>query len=149
MGFKKIKFGRIEFTKSKAQIRKEQKERMIQEITIYQKGLEEFFQQMTFEANKIHILRGNNGQGKSSLLKNIVRATSYNKINSEAGKIKFGSNDYDIAKFLTSKDDYSQFKFIPEDSLLSDTYDNTLSNVSNNMTLYTDFTKRKKESLAL
>jgi predicted ATPase len=154
-----------ETKKSKRQIQKERLQREIEEledfkenlyknsdkgksitsIDIYQNGVAEFFLPVSFESNKIHILRGNNGQGKSTLLQNIVKSTSYNKINNHAGKIKFGSNDYEIAKFITKNDEATPFRFDLEEMKNNEffnikDYDNTNSNIKNNITLYTDFT---------
>lgn len=160
------KFGRTgRVQKSERQIKKEMRERKIQEILnfkenlylhsnngssiktidITQDGVAEFFKPVSFEANKVHILRGNNGQGKSTLLQNIVKATSYNQLNQHSGRVKLGSNNYKLAQFLTQDDEGNPFRvdlteIEKKNFYRFSEYVNTNSNVKNNVTIYTDFT---------
>lgn len=160
MGFERRPFGRKE--KSKAQLKKEALQRQheyetslrdgfyhfssldvpLKSIDVYQSGLSEFFLPVSFSTNKIHIIRGNNGQGKSTLLKEIVKATSYNKINNHSDKLKFGSNNFKMAQYFNYWEERSEFKY--EDNLTSEWfgkhYINTNSNTTNNLTFYIDFT---------
>lgn len=109
-------------------------------ISIKNKGLASFFKEVSFEKNKIHILRGNNGQGKSTLLKNIINATSFNVLNDLHGRLIYGSNNGTIGYFLNNNFESNIYKWFDKDNFLYNQFNNELSNVKNNITLYSDFT---------
>lgn len=163
--FKKIKsrnFARVEETKEFKKKQKIEKEKTANEnqenfnnfilellenskndsnlISIKKDGLAPFFKELTFEKNKIHILRGNNGQGKSTLLKNIINATSFNVLNDLHGRLIYGSNNGTIGYFLNNNFESNIYKWFDKDNFLYNQFNNELSNVKNNITLYSDFT---------
>lgn len=112
-------------------------------IIIPQKSLEDFFikKDLTFEKNKIHIIQGPNGQGKSSLLKNISNSNMMNKFSKilNQGELgKRGSNNIKINQMLNSYQ-YSYFNHIDEEKIKEETSEK-LSNLRNNFTYYIDFT---------
>jgi predicted ATPase len=120
------------------------KEQKMNNIVFKENGIPEYFKELEFKTNKIHIFRGNNGQGKSSLLKSIVKTTSFNQFDQYTGKLKYGSNNYNIAHLLNENLEHSSFKFSSKqietnEFLQVKNFDNTLSTAVNNITLYTDF----------
>jgi len=103
--------------------------------TIRIKMSENFFQkEIFFDANRIYIIRGDNGQGKSSLLKNIFSATTMKLGPDLIGNLKQGSNNQEIGSML------NDYQFSPY-RMRGDFFngDSSRSNVDKNLTLYCDF----------
>ena len=105
----------------------------VNNIEIYKK--EDFFlDDLSFETNKIHVFQGDNGQGKSTLLRDIIDSTSMNIAHLIRNRLKMLSNSKDIGSSLNDYQ-YSPYKmegmfFYGEDNL---------SNLKNNITFYSDF----------
>jgi len=112
-------------------------------IIIPKASLNDYFKKedIIFQNNVIHIIQGSNGQGKSSLLKNIANSNmmdSFLDIKNQGILGKRGSNNIEINKILNTHE-YSYFNFINEEKrkkILSD----KISNLKNNFTYYVDFT---------
>jgi predicted ATPase len=94
---------------------------------------ESFFKdKLIFDLNKIHVFRGDNGQGKSTLLNNILKATTLNVDISK--NLKLGSNNKEIGYSMNR---YSFSPYRPIDGFSKE--DSNMSNCKNNITIYTDF----------
>ncbi len=106
-------------------------------IDIYETGVEIFFNKLSLETNKIHIIRGNNGQGKSTLLKNIANTTTLGCLDILHNRMKVASNTRIISDALNSDLSFSPFKAEKGDMFDRCIFD--LSNVENNITIYVDF----------
>jgi len=105
----------------------------ISKIKFYKK--EDFFiDDLSFDANKIHIFRGDNGQGKSSLLRNISESTSMNLFGYIHNRLKMLSNDKDIGTVLNNYQ-YSPYRM--EGMFFQG--EEGLSNLEKNITFYSDF----------
>lgn len=98
-------------------------------------GVTEYFNPVLFTANKIHIIRGDNGQGKTTLLKDIATSTSANVFNEmPVTPLKIMTNNITLGKTLNIP--YHPY----EDGLLGHNKLNIdLSNLDKNLTIYTDF----------
>lgn len=156
MGFRRRKFQREEPNKREiAKREKEEKEKNIQswcnlfydisekdncfsEISIKKEGLKDFFEPCSFKTNTIHIIRGNNGQGKSTLLKNIANSTMGNILDSLNNRLKIGSNNHLIGEAFNG-DYMNPYRMQAPGSLLGTMYKNNLSNLNYNITFYVDF----------
>jgi len=114
-----------------------EKEEASDHISIYKEGLSSFFKEVYLETNKIHILRGNNGQGKSSLLFDIANSTSCGAISSIKNRMKVSSNNQAIAHAFNFDLEYSPYKIKKVSMFYS--LRNNLSSAKNNLTIYTDF----------
>ncbi len=110
---------------------------VLNNIDINENGVEDFFNKISLETNKIHIIRGNNGQGKSTLLKNIANSTSLDCLDVLHNRMKVASNTRIISDALNSELSFSPFK--AEEGSLLDRCKIGLSNVENNITIYVDF----------
>lgn len=106
-------------------------------IEINPKGLSPFFNNVSLETNKIHIIRGNNGQGKSSLLNDIANSTSLCCLNMLKNRMKVCSNERLVADALNNSLEFSPFKGETGGFLDRCIYDS--SNLTNNITIYVDF----------
>ena len=119
----------------------------ISKITIPKKATETFFKSLSFNTDKIHIIQGGNGQGKSTLLSNIANACSgnlFSEINKKSSRLIKGSNNANIGEWINSGMFMNPYKIysnnnIKEDSLFKNKFDDTLCNTSTNIVLYTDF----------
>lgn len=105
-------------------------------------AFENYFKEenIIFEKNKIHIIQGNNGQGKTSFLKNLANSTMYDSLIqiSTLGDLgKRGSNTLNVNKIL-NEHQYSFFKFFDENDEKKINF-KKLANINNNFSLYIDF----------
>lgn len=108
-------------------------------LTIKTRGTEDYFKSLKFETNKAHIIRGNNGQGKSTLLKNIANATMGNLFQELSNKqLVVGSNHLKIGESLNGQS-MNPYTLYSGDSIFSNKFDNSLSNTTHNVTWYCDF----------
>lgn len=103
--------------------------------TIEINGVEDYFNPVSFEVNKIHILRGDNGQGKTTLIKNIANSTSAGALyNMPRIPLKIMTNNVELGRTLNiAHQPYS------EGLMGSNPFDTGLSNMDKNITIYTDF----------
>lgn len=107
---------------------------------IFANGLSDFFQPtLEFETNKIHIFRGNNGQGKSTLLKDLFKSSGCGYMIESDSRFKLTSNKKEQAKALNPTLYMSPYN-LEEDSLFGTKLDYTQLNIQNNISMYTDFT---------
>lgn len=101
--------------------------------------LEDYFNnKVEFETNKIHIIRGCNGQGKSTLLKNIANSTSLGVLDVLKQRMKVASNCKEVSNALNHTLEFSPFK--EAETFFTNRINKDLSNVKNNITIYIDFT---------
>lgn len=114
------------------------------EIIISKNGTSKFFKDILLETNKIHIITGNNGQGKSTILSDIANSTMLGKFYDIEGRLKIASNNLDICRSFNNNLN-NVFKRNDEESddpfilALNPKYKSDLSNLNSNITLYTDF----------
>jgi len=156
MGFRNRSFRRKEPSKkeikARQKIRQEESEKAFTHIIefasefeekfellkIYNEGTADFFSEVEFETNKIHVIRGNNGQGKSTLLKNIANSLALNVLSSVKNRMKVVSNNKELANLLNPSLEYSPYK-LKEDSIFGKDLNSNLSNQKSNITIYCDF----------
>lgn len=103
-------------------------------------ALSNFFsdKNMKFETNKIHIIQGGNGLGKSTLLRDIANSVSYGVVTKSQARVKYGSNNVKIGRAIN--DDV--YKFVGLfDSFYDKKEEPKFSNLENNFTLYCDFSE--------
>lgn len=113
-------------------------EGVINKIEINENGLHTFFNKFSFETNKINVIRGNNGQGKSTLLKDIANSTGLGCLDVLPNRMKIISNEKEVSNALNTDIKFSPFK--AEKGSFLDKCKYELSNVKNNITIYVDFT---------
>lgn len=100
----------------------------------------DFFKtEVTFNTNHIHIIRGNNGQGKSTFLKNLMEASGCGIMPSNDLRFKMTSNNKECANSLNYNSYLSPYK-LEEGNIFGTKLFYDRLNVSNNLSLYTDFT---------
>ena len=107
-------------------------------LTINENAVTPFIPTLTFPTNKIHIITGDNGRGKSSLLDNILDNLSGNVLSgckSYGDRLLIGSNNLSIGNtfYNTGYKWYSK-----EPNLLERKFTNT-NPLKSNIVLYTDF----------
>lgn len=109
-------------------------------LTIKTSGTEDYFKSLKFETNKAHIIRGNNGQGKSTLLKNIANATMGNLFHelSNNKQLVTGSNHLKIGESLNGQS-MNPYTLYSGDSIFKNKFNDSLSNTTHNVTWYCDF----------
>lgn len=132
-------------TLTKKEIKKREKEKnenyeifflnMLYELSKIQEKLDyilfkeyKFFKSTTFNTNKINIITGNNGQGKSTLL-NRLHIINCNGLESFDNRLNIGSCD--IKTFKT----FNKLLFFEEKNKTKE----ELSNIKGNLSLFTDF----------
>jgi predicted ATPase len=115
-----------------------EKESVFSEINININGMEEFFNKISFKTNIIHIIRGDNGQGKSTFLKNIANSTMRNIFEHLENKMKIGSNNSEIGK-LFNGNEMNPYVMYEDNSIFSQCKFKNHSNLKHNLTIYTDF----------
>lgn len=106
---------------------------------IKKEGLNSFFEEVSLETNKIHIIRGNNGQGKSTLLNNIADANFLGALSSVSNRLKISSTDKETANFLNFGEQFSPYKRDDDDKYFKNDLKYNLTNINNSITIYTDF----------
>lgn len=108
-------------------------------LLIHRGGLPSFFKdELEFKTGIVHVFRGNNGQGKTTLLKSIVKVTSLNYLEDNGSRLRITSNNKEIARHFNEHVQGSQYK-VGEDSLFYKKLTNEYTNMKANITLYTDF----------
>lgn len=108
-------------------------------LTIKKEGLASFFNEVNIEIAKIHIIRGNNGQGKSTLLNNIVNSNFLGAIDSISNRLKISSTDKETANYLNYGEQFSPYKREDDNDFFPSGLKYGLTNINNSITIYTDF----------
>jgi energy-coupling factor transporter ATP-binding protein EcfA2 len=108
-------------------------------LLIKKGGLASFFEEVKLDTGKIHIIRGNNGQGKSTLLNNIVNSNFLGAINSISNRLKISSTDKETANYLNYNEVYSPYKMDDDNEIFPSNLKYELTNINNSITIYTDF----------
>lgn len=108
-------------------------------LTIKKEGLASFFNEVNIEIGKIHIVRGNNGQGKSTLLNNIVNSNFLGAIDSISNRLKISSTDKETANYLNYGEQFSPYKREDDNDFFPSGLKYGLTNINNSITIYTDF----------
>lgn len=98
-----------------------------------------FKENLSFKTNKIHIIQGGNGQGKSTLLNSIGNANSMGKLDSLSNRKKICSSDKEIANLLNKNLEYSPFKMEDNDTYFPSGLQYDLSNFKSSILIFTDF----------
>lgn len=109
------------------------------DFTIFKKGLADFFEEITLETNKIHIIRGNNGQGKSTLLKNIANSLFLGTLDNFENRLKISSNNKLIAKNFNRGLVCSPFEREDDAEFFPSGLDYNLATQTLFITMYIDF----------
>lgn len=156
--FKKSSWGRItETPEYKREQKEKEKQRKIENeenyINIFKEAskIEEkkdeyilfknensFFKEIKLKTNHVHIIRGGNGQGKSTLLNQIVNANFCGALDSFKDRLKISSTNKIVANALNYGMAFSPYKLDDEGWFKSNLkYD--LTNFKGSVTIFTDF----------
>ena len=156
--FKRSSFGRItETPEYKREQKEKEKQRKIENeenyINIFKeaskieekkdeyilfKNEDSFFKEIKLKTNHVHIIRGGNGQGKSTLLNQIVDSNFLGVLSSFKDRLKISSTNKQIADALNFGMAYSPYKLEDEGWFRSNLkYD--LTNFKGSVTIFTDF----------
>lgn len=108
-------------------------------IRVKKLGMESFFKEVDLPTNKIHVLQGLNGSGKTNFLKNVANAFFLDCLEHIDNRIKISSNNAKVAKALnmnTYLNPYNENGFYFDKVLAS----NSVSKDEVFIVLYVDFT---------
>lgn len=105
---------------------------------ILYKNENSFFKEVNLKTNKIYIIRGGNGQGKTTLLNKIVDANFSGALSAFKNRLKISSTNKTIANALNCDLEFSPYKLDDEGWFKSNLkYD--LTNLKGSITIFTDF----------
>lgn len=102
------------------------------------KNEDSFFKEVTLKTNHIHVIRGGNGQGKSTLLNQIVNANFCGALDSFKDRLKISSTNKIIANALNYGLEFSPYK-LDDNGLFKSNLKYDLTNFKGSVTIFTDF----------